>query len=279
MSVYGKRGSIVRILYLGVALFWWLCSGFGLFYRNRMIVFCYHGILNHQRHKFRRQMIRIAKRVISGDAIDANYGNRKQKLPSICLTFDDAFENLITNAFPILMELNLPATIFVVTGNLGTTPGWSMPPGHPEKNERTMTWDQIKATSANELFQFGSHTLTHPNLTHISDSCIQNELVESKNNLEEQLGTLVTGLALPYGAYDDRIIQMAQDVGYKRIFTLDHLPVIGVDPKRRVGRFSMSPDIWEIEFILTCSGAYAWLYPWRRLLGGIRRYLALRKRL
>ena len=36
------------------------------------------------------------------------------------ITFDDGFRNVYTRAFPVLQRLNLPATIFVTTGLIGT---------------------------------------------------------------------------------------------------------------------------------------------------------------
>ncbi|MEW4568946.1 polysaccharide deacetylase family protein [Tautonia sp. JC769] len=42
-----------------------------------------------------------------------------------CLTFDDGFRNVATTAFPILEQYQIPSTIFLVTGVVGTNqPAW-----------------------------------------------------------------------------------------------------------------------------------------------------------
>jgi peptidoglycan/xylan/chitin deacetylase (PgdA/CDA1 family) len=108
--------------------------------------------------------------------------------------------------------------------------------------------------------------MTHPDLTAISHDQIKAELVESKQQFEILLERPVEKLALPYGAYNQAVLAMAKDVGYKRIYTLDPR-MVGFDVGNLVlGRFSMSPDAWKIEFMLTCAGMYAWLGPWRQFI-------------
>ena len=50
------------------------------------------------------------------------YHHKGQPIPrnAFVLTFDDGYECVYTNAWPILKELQIPATIFVITGLLDT---------------------------------------------------------------------------------------------------------------------------------------------------------------
>jgi len=148
-----------------------------------------------------------------------------------------------------------------------------MPQNHPEKNEITMTADQIKSAFQKGLCRFGSHTHTHANLSELSDEKLKNELADSKKLLEGLLQTQIVDLALPHGDYNQKVLEYAKQIGYKYIYTLEP----HVNPKilypGKVGRFSMSPDIWPIEFKLTCAGAYAWLHPWRRSINWVRKQL------
>lgn len=43
---------------------------------------------------------------------------------SICLTFDDGFLDLKESALPLLEKYEIPAAVYVVSGNLGETPWW-----------------------------------------------------------------------------------------------------------------------------------------------------------
>lgn len=42
----------------------------------------------------------------------------------VAVTFDDAYRDVLTNAKPVLEDLGIPATVFVVTGNLGDARGF-----------------------------------------------------------------------------------------------------------------------------------------------------------
>jgi peptidoglycan/xylan/chitin deacetylase (PgdA/CDA1 family) len=187
----------------------------------------------------------------------------------VCVTFDDAFANLLDNALRAARRFGVPAMTFVVTGNVGEKPHWVMPPGDPEAGEVTMTAAQLREVARGGLCRIGSHTVTHAALGNCPPVVIRSECSDSKAYLEDLLGDHVEDLALPYGSGSPDVVAAARVSGYKRIYTLDpclHRP--GEDGL--IGRFSMSPDVWRIEFLLTCAGAYAWLHAWRGLLRRLR---------
>jgi peptidoglycan/xylan/chitin deacetylase (PgdA/CDA1 family) len=190
--------------------------------------------------------------------------------PKVYITFDDAFENLLENAVPALERYQIPAVVFAVAGNLGRKPEWAISPEHPEASESIMTSDQLVTLSKNSLVRIGSHTLTHPDLTAISSDQVRAELLDSKRQLETLLGCPVEDLALPHGRYNDNVLAIALEAGYKRIYTLDPKPACFSSGNPVIGRFSMSFDVWPVEFYLTCAGAYSWLLPWRNFLRDVR---------
>jgi len=148
-----------------------------------------------------------------------------------------------------------------------------MPANHPEVNEPVMSIDQIVSTTGNRLNKFGSHTMTHPSLVEISLPQLREELTESREILEKLLGVTIDDIALPYGSYNENVLQAASEAGYQRIFSLEPSLCSNKNSNSTVGRFSISPDIWKVEFLLTCAGAYAWLYPWRHFIGCLRSLL------
>jgi peptidoglycan/xylan/chitin deacetylase (PgdA/CDA1 family) len=93
----------------------------------------YHGVTERhldvpnwsQLHvdEFGRQIEFLARhyRLLTlGDAIEALREGRPLPPRSACITFDDGFRNVATTAFPILQKYNAPATVFLITGLVGT---------------------------------------------------------------------------------------------------------------------------------------------------------------
>lgn len=126
----------------------------------------------------------------------------------VLITFDDGYLDNYTNAFPILKKYGLKATIFIIPAFTGVYPNY-------------LNWDQIKEMEQ-EVFTVESHTLSHPKLEELPDDEIRNELINSKNMLEENLGHPIEFLAYPTGTYNLHIAGIAQDCGYKGAFTIKY---------------------------------------------------------
>lgn len=275
LTSYARRGRIVRIVYLAIALAAYVLRFLGAPSRTAVVVLCYHGVTVRDRKRFAEQMRGVRGRAVSSGAIyDPTAVNESvvydsKSAPRVCIMFDDAFANLIENAVPVTSELGIPITIFVPTSNLGRPPKWPMRPGHPETNERIMKSDEIRQVHRPGLVDFGSHTMSHANLALLPGPELSRELVGSRQALAELLGEPIRDLALPYGAFNEAVLAAARAAGYSRIFTLEER-TDGLDARGACGRFLMSADAWPIEFRLTCAGAYGWLYGWRRFWRGRR---------
>lgn len=86
--------------------------------------FIYKGeVVHHNILDFKKEMSYIRKwfKVISLDELTTNLRNKKAfESPSIAITFDDGYNDNYALGYPILKELNLPATIYLTTGLTGT---------------------------------------------------------------------------------------------------------------------------------------------------------------
>ena len=52
------------------------------------------------------------------------------------------------------------------------------------------------------------HGLTHPHLEHMDSSGVIYEIIEDRKNLEEDFGTIVRGMAYPYGTYNNVVVNV-----------------------------------------------------------------------
>lgn len=115
--------------------------------------------------------------------------------PGVAITFDDGYADNLQHAVPILAHHRFPATIFVVSGHLGST----LPREQEPENGRLMTPDELREAAACGI-QIGAHTVHHPRLATLPPASQEQEIVRSKQRLETILEAPVTAFAYPYGA-------------------------------------------------------------------------------
>ncbi len=262
--VYGKKGVVVRVLYLVASIFLWLVTFGGRLFQSSTVILCYHGITSFQVNEFRLQMQLVADRVSAIDTRRVRQGRRWG--PSVIITFDDAFENLLNNALPTINELKIPISIYVVTGCMGGKPPWLANSNHKDEYNKLMSDEQVKLLGTNPLVTFGVHSHTHPSLTSIDADFVKMELRQSKEKLEDLISRKVDSLAFPHGAFNASILSVAKSCGLTQLLTLEEKMINAHQFQGKMGRFSMEPDVWPIEFRLTVDGAYSWLFYFRRMI-------------
>lgn len=135
------------------------------------------------------------------------YKNGSGKLPDkpIIITFDDGYLNNYTVAYPFLKEMNMKATIFIITGRMGMQNGVKYP---------HFTWEQAKQMQDSGIIDIESHTDFHNELNNISQADVNYELRMSRYLIYKNLGKVPTVLAYPYGYYNEYVMQAAKSAGY-----------------------------------------------------------------
>jgi peptidoglycan/xylan/chitin deacetylase (PgdA/CDA1 family) len=98
-------------------------------------------------------------------------------------------------------------------GELENQSGVSIKPEHTEL-VKSLNWDKIREMSDGGI-EIGSHTVTHPYLTKLTNEAMRFELSESKRAIEENTGKQVKSVAYPAGAFDRRVQECAKDCGYE----------------------------------------------------------------
>lgn len=136
---------------------------------------------------------------------------------AVLLTFDDGFEDNLTNAAPILKEYGFPAVVFVISDWIGKMNDWEDFPG--KVPAKTMSVDQLKAWIDCGL-EIGSHTSNHKKLNKLDKQEQWLEISESKKKLETLLGVQIDTIAYPYGDFDTTTAELAELAGYLAGFAI-----------------------------------------------------------
>jgi peptidoglycan/xylan/chitin deacetylase (PgdA/CDA1 family) len=106
--------------------------------------------------------------------------------PIITITFDDGWETVYTKALPTLQKYGFQTTQYVITGTF--------------TDNAYMSEAQIKSMKASG-HEIAAHTITHPDLTTLTDPQLDKELKGSKDTISKDFGP-TQDFTSPYGAYN-----------------------------------------------------------------------------
>lgn len=154
--------------------------------------------------------------------------NQSEK--KIALVFDDGFENVFTNAFPLMQEYSIKSNVFPIVDSIGKFSSWDI-----YKSQKHMSKEHVRKIS-DAGHEIGSHSLTHQDLVLISHKEAEYELSESKKILEDITGREIVSISFPWGSWNKRTWDLALQCGYKIAFayrghsqaTFPVIPVTGV---------------------------------------------------
>jgi peptidoglycan/xylan/chitin deacetylase (PgdA/CDA1 family) len=157
---------------------------------------------------------------------------------AVALTADDGHRSQFELMAPRLAEHGWPATLFVYPSAVSNA-GYAM------------TWEQLRTLVARPGFTVQSHTYWHPNLLRerqrlapdAFERFATDQLVRSRQRLEQQLRCVVSLLAWPFGLADAGLMALARQLGYRAAFTLDHRYASAADPVMALPRQLVTDDL------------------------------------
>ncbi|TMC72681.1 MAG: polysaccharide deacetylase family protein [Chloroflexi bacterium] len=188
------------------------------------------------------------------------WSNRESLRGVAALTFDDGYAGVFDHAWPLLRDLSIPATVFIVAEAPGRDePFWWDDPEvlraySPARREHWLTalrgdsativesltrarrpspgkapsarmpapWETIAAAAApGRGLQLGVHSATHRSLPALDERDLHREVVESRDVIQLRTGVTAEFFAYPYGLWNDRVRRAVRSAGYRAAFTLE----------------------------------------------------------
>ncbi|MBQ3709560.1 MAG: polysaccharide deacetylase family protein [Bacteroidales bacterium] len=168
------------------------------------------------------------------------------------ISFDDGFEDVYTNAYPVLKRHHIPFTLYVTTDMpdgkadlwwlqlermAGGDADWfnqvsqhvyscqgdfgiamhSITSSKADRSlcQQSLTWDQIRLMVSEGLCTVGSHGVSHTALSLLPEKRAFRELTVSKHRLEEMLGVKVNHFSYPHSFFSRESNQLVFQAGYQ----------------------------------------------------------------
>jgi peptidoglycan/xylan/chitin deacetylase (PgdA/CDA1 family) len=134
-----------------------------------------------------------------------------ESVNAVAITFDDAFQNFVKQAWPVLRDYAMPVTLFVVTDHAGKTNNWSngahaLVPRLPLLGWSTLTYLVSQGVT------LGSHTRSHTDLRLISGSQLTEEITGAAHAIIAKTGQSQISFAYPYGSFNAETVRAVSAV-------------------------------------------------------------------
>lgn len=199
------------------------------------------------------------------DLLDIKTGARALPIKPVMVCLDDGYKDNYLNAYPILKQLGIPATVFLVVDFVDhVSVPWGVT-GDPKGINIFLTWDDVRAM--HDVFEFGTHTLSHRKLTLLPEPEMRYEMIRSRDSIAEHTGKSVIALSYPKSRYNGEVRRMAEEVGFD--FILSHARGFNYEVSQILNKIPIGPDDSFMIFRLKL-GVY---YPLLNMLRELKRPL------
>lgn len=205
-------------------------------------------------------------------ALSEVYGVLEQRNPDkhVVITFDDGLLDFYTNAYPLLRRFGYLATVFLPTGYISERPAPNM------ENHLSLAWTHVREMS-NAGVDFGSHSITHPQLALVDHRVMEREIVDSKKMIEDKLCKPVESFAYPLRFPEEnkgfvaRYREILSKAGYRLGVTTIIGTVSATDDPLTLRRLPLNSCDDSTLLIAKLAGAYNWLHLPQLIAKKIRR--------
>lgn len=177
---------------------------------------------------------------------------------NVVITFDDGYQDNLTNALPILKKFNFTATVYLTTHFISEE-------GLFFNDKRCLNWQEVHELQSNNI-EIGSHTVTHPQLTSLTQKEVENELTYSKAIIEDKLGKSCNSFSYPYAFPEEnrQFVGFLRKILVKSGYHNSVTTIVGTMGRNSdpyiIKRIPVNSDDDEQFFKAKLEGAYNWIH-------------------
>jgi peptidoglycan/xylan/chitin deacetylase (PgdA/CDA1 family) len=135
------------------------------------------------------------------------------------ITFDDGYRDNLTLGLPVLQDLAVPATLFMVTGAAGAKQHSFSEAGDQSPHD-FLTWDELK-TLQSAGWEIGSHGDQHIHFGRRDETTQLLELETSSQKIAAYLGAAPISFAFPFGSFNPESFAALQRSSYRFAVTTE----------------------------------------------------------
>lgn len=158
---------------------------------NPTDVYSKFAITKESFEKFIRHELERGQKPIDAETLKQAVDNPDAYKNHFVVTFDDIYDSVFENAYPVLKELNVPFIIFVTPKLIDTVDTYHK---HP-----MITMAHLKEMASDPLCIIGAHGVEHTMFRNYSPEEAKYSMIESKKWLEQTFRKEVDFFAFPFG--------------------------------------------------------------------------------
>lgn len=211
-------------------------------------IICYHDVANSPLslsiEMFEKQIEYLKRNnfyfVPLDEIVGYMEGRKELPLKTVSVTFDDGYEDIFLNAFPVLKKYEIPATVFIVGDFEKSRKNMEA----EDENLSPLKKNQIEEMRQSGLIDFQYHSFSHRLLDKISENELKNEIKNIWN---------CRYFAYPGGHYSAKIAEALKKTGYKAAFSIRRGLIKKGDNIFFIRRNIIEPEMpfWKFRFIVS----------------------------
>lgn len=167
-----------------------------------------------------------------------------QVLPrrSIALTFDSVNRDFIKYTAPLLLDAELPFTVFISAGQI-------------DQKGNDVSWDDVRALAKDNLVTIGLSAYSYDHNAGLSKEALTADINQSRARVREELKIEPTLFAYPYGEYSVAYRSIVEQQGFAAAFGQQSGVASKESDPFTLPRFTMTEDLSDLDRFRMTSDA------------------------